>query len=186
MPTQKLKMKILHLGCGMNKKPGSFGIDINPKSKADYIHDLNKFPYPFHSNYFDMVIADNILEHLDDIPKVLLEINRICKDKARLLVTTGHFSSLDSFTDPTHKHFFTTRTFDYFIEGTDLSKFQYTKHLFKKIKVILGPVNSKGFISRIILALINRHQILYEKRFAFIFPVGTIYFELEIVKKWKK
>lgn len=182
----KLTKKILHLGCGMNKKPGSLGIDINPKSKADYIHDLNKFPYPFHSNYFDMVIADNILEHLDDIPKVLLEIHRICKNKARLLVTTSHFSSLDSFTDPTHKHFFTTRTFDYFIEGTDLSKFQYSKHLLKKIKVILGPVNSKDFISRIILALINRHQILYEKRFAFIFPVGTIYFELEIVKKWKK
>ena len=40
-------MKILELGCGTTKIPNAISVDINPFSKADVIHDLNKFPYPF-------------------------------------------------------------------------------------------------------------------------------------------
>ena len=57
----KIKQKqILHLGCGFNKITGSIGVDINPDSAADVIHDLNNFPYPFKDNRFDRIIAENI------------------------------------------------------------------------------------------------------------------------------
>jgi len=39
--------KILDLGCGNRKKEGTIGIDINPNTNADIIHDPNTFPYPF-------------------------------------------------------------------------------------------------------------------------------------------
>ncbi len=174
--------KTLHLGCGMEKVKGAIGIDNNPRAKADVIHDLNKFPYPFKKNQFDKVIAENIFEHLLDIPKVMTEIHRIAKPSARLLITTAHFSSVDSFTDPTHVHFFTSRSFDYFIPGTDLYKYQYTNINYKKRSIRVGPNNWNNPLIKVILALINRYLIFYEKRLAFIFPVGVISYDLEVIK----
>lgn len=178
----KIKSKILHIGCGIDKKPGTVGVDINPKSQADIIHDLDKFPYPFPKNYFDAIYAYNIIEHLDNIPKVMEELHRISKNESKIYITTGHFSSLDSFTDPTHKHFFTSRTFDYFIPGTVLYKLRYSETKFKKIKVLVGPADEKNIFIKLVLAIINRYLIYYEKRFAFIFPVGVISYELQTIK----
>ncbi len=178
---KKLKQKILHLGCGPKKIPGSIGIDINNNIGADVVHNLNKFPYPFKSNHFDKIVAENIMEHLENIPKVLEELHRICKNNSKLIVTTGHFSGIDSFTDPTHIHFFTSRTFDYFIPGTNLFELQYSKAKYRKIKIRLGPDKS-GFPLNLLLKLINIYPVIYEKRFAFIFPVGVISYELQIVK----
>jgi SAM-dependent methyltransferase len=176
------KKQVLHLGCGDTKKSGAIGVDIMKDSAADVIHNLNKFPYPFQDDQFDEIYAINILEHLDNIPKVMEEIYRITKNKARVYITTGHFSGVDSFIDPTHKHFFTSRTLDYFIPGTGLYKFKYSKMAkFKKIKVVLGPDSRNPFL-KLILNLINKYQIYYEKRLAFIFPVGVIYYELETMK----
>lgn len=174
--------KTLHLGCGPNKKPNSLGLDSNKNVKPDVIHNLDKYPYPFRDNQFDTIIAENIVEHIENIPKFMEEIHRICSHKAKVLITTGHFSGIDTFTDPTHKHFFTSRTFDYFIPQTDLYELQYSKAQFKKNKVILGPQNSKNFLLNTLLKIINNYQVIYEKRFAFIFPVGVISYELEVAK----
>ena len=182
---KRLKQQILHLGCGPQKIPGAVGVDINKNIGADIVHDLNKFPYPFKNNQFDRVIAENIMEHLENIPKVMEELHRICKNGAKLLITTGHFSGIDAFTDPTHKHFFTSRTFDYFIPQTDLYELQYSNAKYKKNKVILGPQNTNNFLLNILLKIINKYQVFYEKRLAFIFPVGTIKYELQVVKKSK-
>lgn len=176
------KSKILHLGCGMNKIPGAIGIDINKKSHADVIHNLNIFPYPFQANQFDKIIAEHIIEHLEDIPRVMEEIYRISKNRARVIITSAHFSSLDSFTDPTHKHFLTTRTFDYFTPGTALYNYQYSEVKFKKLRVILGQTSTRNYLHNLLLYLINKYSIFYEKRFAFIFPIGVIFYELEVIK----
>jgi SAM-dependent methyltransferase len=186
MPSPKKHIKkILHLGCGMHKKAGSIGVDFNPKSKADIIHDLNKFPYPFKNNQFDLIIAEHIIEHLDNIPKVMEEIHRIARDGAKVLITTSHFTSVDSFTDPTHRHFFTSRTFDYFISGTELYKFHYSKAKFKKKSVVVGPINLSNPFLKLLLAVINKFLPFYEKRLAFILPVGVITYELEAKKSTK-
>ena len=176
------KKQILHLGCGQSKKQGSIGIDILKNSQADIIHDLNKFPYPFRSNQFDEIFAENILEHLDNIPKVMEEIHRICKNEAKIFISTSHFTSIDSFTDPTHKHFFTSRTFDYFIPGTDLYKYHYSKTSFKKLTVFVGPENSSNLLIRAFLAQVNKYLIFYEKHLAYLLPVGRISYLLEVIK----
>lgn len=179
----KQKKRILHLGCGMEKLPGSIGIDINKKSRADIIHDLNKFPYPFKAGEFEKILADNILEHLDDIPRVMEELFRISKNGGRIIINSSHFSSVDSFTDPTHKHFFTSRSFDYFIPGEDLFKYQYSNIKFKKIKVRVGSNYLNNILIDLLLKIINKYLVFYEKRVAFIFPVGSINYELEVIKK---
>ena len=52
-------MKILDLGCG-NKKYKSkdnvvVGVDNVKLKNVDIAHDLNKFPYPFKKNEFDLI-----------------------------------------------------------------------------------------------------------------------------------
>lgn len=176
-----MKKQILHLGCGNSKKPGAIGVDIQKGTDADVIHNLDKFPYPFKTNIFDEIIAENIIEHLENIPKTMAEIHRICKNGAKITITTSHFTSVDSYTDPTHKHFFTSRTFDYFIPGEDLYKYAYSNIKFQKINVFVGPKTTNPMLI-ILLHIINKWLIFYEKRLAFIFPTGTIAYELKVIK----
>ena len=75
-------MKILDVGCGTNKYPGAIGIDVDPNSAADIVHDLNSFPYPFYDNQFDKIICHNVLEHINDVPRTMEEIWRIGKNEA--------------------------------------------------------------------------------------------------------
>jgi predicted SAM-dependent methyltransferase len=107
-------MRVLDFGCGQHRHSGSVGIDINPNSDADIIHDLDTFPYPFEDDSFDMIYCDGILEHLTDIIKVTKELHHIATPKGCIIITTPYFASVDAFTDPTHKHCFSARSFDYF------------------------------------------------------------------------
>ena len=155
-------MKILDLGCGLRKKEGAIGIDSNPRSGADIIHDLNKFPYPFKDNEFDMIVCNHILEHLDDISKIVAEIYRIAKPMAIIVIKVPHFSGVDAFVDPTHKHFFSFRSFDYFIPETELFKdFPYYSQL--KFNIIRKKILFNWFFRRIGLEYImNKFPGKYE------------------------
>ena len=63
--------KKLNLGCGNDYKEGWVNLEntdgyIDRKYKADVFHDLNKYPYPFKSNEFDLILASHLVEHLED------------------------------------------------------------------------------------------------------------------------
>ena len=49
------------------------GIDVNPRSNADVLCDLNQYPYPFKDSSFDQVYADNVIEHLTDVVRTVEE-----------------------------------------------------------------------------------------------------------------
>jgi SAM-dependent methyltransferase len=105
--------KKLNLGCGKKYLEGWINLDISDtdiyksKVRVDMTHDLDKFPYPFPDNSFDVVLLDNVLEHLEKPSRVMEELERICKNNAVIKVVCPHFSGYKAFTDPTHKHFFT-------------------------------------------------------------------------------
>lgn len=143
------------------------------------MHDLNRTPYPFSENEFDRIVAEHILEHLDNLIAVIEEIYRLLQLGGRLEIICPHFSSADTFTDITHRHFITSRSFDYFVPGSDLYKYDYSqKARFKVIKKELGP-RPWPLLLKPIGFLINLFPVFYERRFAFLFPVGVVYFELE-------
>lgn len=179
--------KILDIGCGNNKTHGAVGIDFNKRTQADIIHDLNVFPYPFKDNEFDGIICNQVLEHLNDVIKVMEEIHRISKPGALVKIWVPHFSSADAYGDPTHKHFFSARSFDYFTG--DIPEFQYySKVRYKKQKVMidfwrlpkLGGIKIQKLFGAGILA--NKMTTIYERFFAFILPAQTLYYELKVVK----
>ncbi len=59
--------KILDVGCGWNKTPGAVGMDSNPKTHADVIHDLGNIPYPFADDEFDEIVCRHVAEHVPDL-----------------------------------------------------------------------------------------------------------------------
>lgn len=179
-------MKILDLGCGKKKIPNAIGIDINPETDADIIHDLNVFPYPFANNEFDEVNCDSILEHLNDFFRVMEEIHRIAVPGAIVHVQVPYFTSFDAFTDPTHKHFFTCRSFDYFREDYMYNYYTKARFIIVKIHLTFLKLRQLGGVSPHRLLgiefLANKGLKIYEAFFAYIFPAHILSFELKVVK----
>jgi SAM-dependent methyltransferase len=171
------------MGCGLRKRPDTIGIDKNPRSQADIIHDLNQFPYPFDDSEFDAIICDNVLEHLDDVIRVMEEIHRIAKPGGIITVIVPFFAHRNAFNDPTHKHFFGTRSFDYFVEGLGLSEYSYSTKNFRLRSIVFDKdVKSGHWFDRWIRQFANKHVAMYENRLAHIFPLSTLTFELTVIK----
>ena len=177
-------MKILELGCGRAKTPGAIGVDINPRSNADIIHDLDQYPYPFPDSEFDRVLCFDVLEHLDNFVRAVEEIWRISKSGGTVAVSGPFMSSVNYYSDPTHKRAFTSRSFDYFIPGTAASEYAYSAARFRLVSVEYdkpGRAERRG-ISLWLLHWANRNKDWYERRFAFIYPMFQVDFELEVLK----
>ncbi|MBI2651235.1 methyltransferase domain-containing protein [Candidatus Woesearchaeota archaeon] len=102
--------KLLDCGCwdGNNtKKFGSFigtnllyGIEIN-KQKAMQalknsvkvkVSDLNK-SFPYQDNFFDVVIANHVIEHLVDVRNFISEIHRVLKKNGYAVIGTPNLAS---------------------------------------------------------------------------------------------
>lgn len=112
----------LHLGCGEDKIPDAVTLDLREAVKPDHVHNLEVFPWPFTDEQFDEVHALDVIEHLTDVIKTMDEIHRISKPGAKLFIRTCYWRSENAFTDPTHKHFFTLKSFDYFDPKTEFGK----------------------------------------------------------------
>lgn len=179
-------MKILDIGCGNRKIPGAIGIDRNPSTQADIMHDLNIVPYPFPDNEFDEINCDSILEHLTDVLKIMEEIHRITVAGGIVRVKVPYYTSFDAYTDPTHKHFFTSRSFDYFRGNYAYSYYTKTRFNILNIRLTFLRLKQLGGISPHQLLgiefLANKWLKVYEAFFAYIFPAHFISFTLQVVK----
>ena len=175
-------MKILDIGCGNHKVKDAIGLDQVKIEGVDIVHDLNKIPYPFKDNSFDIVYANQVLEHLEmPLDKILGELCRICKPEGRIKILVPHALSVGAFSDPTHRKFFTYFTFDYFgsNEQSYYSKVR-ARIIKRKFFYLTGRLSSK--LLRPLQWIINRMPKIYSHFFAFIFPISTLYFELEPIK----
>jgi ubiquinone/menaquinone biosynthesis C-methylase UbiE len=101
----------INIGCGLDKHDDEFGIDINPRSNADMIFDLNVIPWDIEDSKFESVRCDAILEHLHHFYGVMEEIWRISKNGTKTYINVPHFSDFAMYTDPTHVKFFSSNSF---------------------------------------------------------------------------
>jgi len=104
--------KILNIGCGLKKPDDHFGIDINPRSKADLICDLNSPPWDLKDDTFEEVYCHAILEHLSNFYGVMEEIWRVSKQGSLVYINVPHYTDVASYTDPTHVNHLTSYSFD--------------------------------------------------------------------------
>jgi len=129
-------MKILDVGCGIRKATEAIGIDKFRVKGVDVVHDLEKFPWPFKDNTFDKIICNHILEHLTNLTKTMEELHRIAKSNAKIEIEVPYYKSELAFADPTHKHFITPTTFDFFTEMHENKYYSKARFKIEKKKLI--------------------------------------------------
>ncbi len=186
--------KKLEIGCGDNKRVGFTGMDIVPLKGIDIVHDMNDVPWPLNDNLFEEIVMDDVLEHSKNFLGVLKEIYRVGNDGCIIKISVPHFSSDNMYTDPTHTTFFSSRSFNYFDKSLGYKHSFYLQDVNFKIKKVhlsfreyFTHDGNKPFFNPFkwigVEWLINKFSRVYERFFCWIFPVGEIYYELEIVKK---
>src|SRR5215831_17973703 len=129
-----IRMRILDVGCGINKKSGAIGIDRNPASRADVLVDLDRFPYPFRDSSFDALQAVHVIEHVSDVIRSMEEFHRLVCKGGEILIVTPHYTDFSSFCDPTHRWHLNSFSMRYF-GPNDAGYGYYSSAKFEEISV---------------------------------------------------
>ncbi len=177
--------KAFNLGGGGQRYKGVTNIDILKGEMTDIVQDLNVFPWPIPDNTADMIFSFHSLEHLDDLLSVMKEAHRISKNGAHIVIEVPYFRHSGAFQDPTHKHFFTSKTMDYFC--SDMAKGRpggvYSSERFDKVGFWYGwPAQSRNLFARVFKKFIQRYPKFYDEFLSKLVPVKIVVFELEVVK----
>jgi SAM-dependent methyltransferase len=123
----------LNLASGADYIDGWVNIDINPDTKPDVVCNLDdpNIKLPFDDESFDFIYCAHILEHIRYLPHLKLELKRICKVPAIVVVISPYFTSMDAWGDDTHVRAFSEHSFfpeywpgfgyqaTYFVDVTD-------------------------------------------------------------------
>lgn len=98
--------KVLNLGCGFNKYPHKnvVNLDAFGVCEPDVVHDLSK-PLPFEDESFDFIIANHIMEHVQDWWGCFNECARVLKTggKMEIWVPGSGSDSIRGFRDHVHE-----------------------------------------------------------------------------------
>lgn len=174
-------VRVLDVGCGERKLPGATGIDVLSGPSVDIVHDLSIFPWPIKDGSYDLVFANHFLEHAEDVIGTLREMHRVLAPSGRVVVQVPYFRATDAYGDPTHRHFFTSRSLDYVIEGTRaFTRYGYAPFSFKKIGFWYAwPQPSKNPLAGIFKRFIHARPELYDQYLSIFFPVECVTWELE-------
>jgi len=174
-------MKI-NLGCGNDKRKGYVNCDISPDVNPDEIVDLEK-KLPFKDSSVDEIIANHVLEHINNFVQTMHEFHRVCKKNGVIKIKVPFYSSWGQFNDPTHVRFFTPFTFDYFQKGNYSHEVGVEEDLFKieRVKINFG-IGKSRVLNFMFNPLINLNHKFYCRFFSWIFPAAEIEFELVVLK----
>ena len=176
--------RTLDLGCGLNKAPGSIGVDLNPNATAvDVIADVNH-PLPFPDSSFDEVRAVHVIEHVHDILRTMAEIHRVSRPGGRIYLVTPHYTDSTSWRDPTHRWHLNSYSFQYWAA----QGFHGEHHWYTRLEVRV--VNLHIELARLWKCagfqwLVNRFEWLrrfWEHYLCFIVRAKQMVFIFEVVK----
>jgi SAM-dependent methyltransferase len=109
--------RVLDIGCGRRKIDGAVGLDHVNIPGVDIIADLNKV-LPIEDESFDIVHADQVLEHVSDLIGLIYEVHRILKPGGKLIAHVPYFRSSWAHIDPTHVRSFTIQSMNFYVKNT--------------------------------------------------------------------
>jgi SAM-dependent methyltransferase len=177
-----LPVKVLDVGCGRNKFPGSIGIDRNPDTAADVICDLDRPPYPFASDQFDQIRVIHVIEHVADVLATMKELHRLARPGGRIVLETPHYTDFSSFCDPTHRWHLNSFSFRHF--GEDHGGFgYYTRQKLREVRVevkLLALWKWLGF--QFLVNHSRRFRLFWEYYLCYLVRGKAIHFEFEVLK----
>lgn len=185
-----IKIIRVELGCGNNKRiKDSIGVDLLDFPGVDYVFDLNKGMPFFESNSIDEIYSHHFLEHLDDLPFFMGEVNRVLKPGGILWGEVPHFSNPYFYSDPTHKNYFGLYTLNYFVKNQEsfirkVPSF-YNNLSFEVVSytIVFKTKSSSTFYSKIKNRILNKwfnssikRLEIYEELFCYRFPCYELKF----------
>lgn len=175
-------MRILDVGCGIRKYPGSLGIDNNPASKADVLCDLDHLPYPFRDSSFDEIRVIHVIEHVSNVIGAMEEFHRLARPGGKIVLATPHYTDFSSFCDPTHRWHLNSYSFRYF--GDDNAGFGYyspvrLREIFVRVR-LLALWRYLGF--ELLVNHWPRFRKFWEHYLCFVVRGKVMEFEFEVRK----
>lgn len=159
----------LNIGCGEKPIPGWTNIDFVPTGFQDMVGNIETgidLPDACASE----ALLDNVIEHLESIPKAMREIHRLLKTGGSVTLITPHFTSLSSWRDPTHLHHLSYFSFDMFCKERNTHYLGGRLFVTTRKKLSFGG-GLMGLIGRAIFAISPE---IYERKFCFIFRASTL------------
>lgn len=144
----------LHVGSGKNWQPGMLNLDVDPRWRPDVVFDLER-PLPadgqvtfaterfgditLGENCFDRMLAQDVLEHVRDLPTAMTTLLRWLRVGGVLEVAVPYELSLGAWSDPTHVRAFNERSFDYFTKWSWYLGWRTHHFAMRKLEFVATP-----------------------------------------------
>ena len=110
----KIDRGVLVLGCGNKTYKGATNHDLDRYTPdVDVAWDLNEAVWPIKDDKYWLIIAEDVVEHLDDFIHFFNECWRILQADCRLIVQVPRWDSENTWRDPTHKRGYHVDCFKY-------------------------------------------------------------------------
>jgi SAM-dependent methyltransferase len=119
----------INLGSGKDYRLGWLNIDVESRTLPDIVLDLSKkieFPVVSRAHdgrnvrieldSVDVVYADNVLEHVEDLPTLMGSVLRLLRVGGILVAEVPHERSNGAWQDPTHVRAFNEKSWLYYTE----------------------------------------------------------------------
>lgn len=186
----KLPRASLELGCGNRKRdPATIGIDALDYECVDLVGDVFEVLAAMPDGTVDEVYSAHFFEHVNDVPRLLVELARVLKPGGRLAITVPHFSNPYFYSDITHRATFGLYSMSYFSIDRQLSRKvpSYQRELLYELQAVrLVFKSSPPFYLRhafkkflgIVVNINSYTKELYEEMFCHWFPCYEVQYEL--------
>jgi SAM-dependent methyltransferase len=119
----------LHIGSGKDYKPGWLNVDILESALPDVVLDLSRpqqwpmalsgatcGPVLLEPGSLDVIYANNVLEHVGDLPQLMTNCLALLKDGGRMLIEVPHERAPTAWQDPTHVRALNDRSWIYYTD----------------------------------------------------------------------
>jgi hypothetical protein len=114
-PTEPWQPNKINLGSGKDYKPGWLNLDVIDRAEPDLVLDLGKpqsfpietvtqfnCPVVLQQESIDAVYANNVLEHVPDLPCLMSNLLTLLKEGGEVEIEVPYEKALTAWQDPTH------------------------------------------------------------------------------------
>jgi SAM-dependent methyltransferase len=169
-------LKSLNLGCGTDIRTDCINLDRASLPGVDVVHDLTQLPWPFANGRFGHIVCQDILEHLD-IEPAMRELHRILAPGGILEIRVPHFTSANTYADPTHERAFSINTLSFFCKGGKRDYyFDFAFTALEECRITFPK--GYGYVIEQLVNISRRMQVHYESSLLRIFPAVNVYVRL--------
>lgn len=170
----------LNIGCGTDIHSDCINLDRAPLPGVDVVYDLARLPLPFPAGRFDRIVCQDVLEHVDIVP-MMRELHRILSPGGVLEIRVPHFTSANTYGDPTHLRAFSVETFNFFCADSGRSyyfDFAFSELQERSISFTKGQSYALNYAIEPLVNMSPRMQVYYERSLLRIFPAVNVHVRL--------